>query len=78
MEENERLLDRQKEDNERNRRMIENVKEACVDLDHVSGETLTNADSIYVSIIRLIAKSNTPKIKSMLKDTRSVWFLRFE
>lgn len=27
--------------------MIENVKEACVDLDHVSGETLTNADSIY-------------------------------
>ena len=47
MEENERLLDRQKEDNERNRRMIENVKEACVDLDHVSGETLTNADSIY-------------------------------
>ncbi len=45
--ENEKLLERQKEDMEHNRQMIENVKNACMDLDHVSGETLDNADNIY-------------------------------
>lgn len=47
MKENEMLLERQKEDMAHNRQMIENVKDACMDLDHVSGETLDNADHIY-------------------------------
>ena len=47
MTENEMLLERQKEDMAHNRQMIENVKDACMDLDHVSGETLDNADHIY-------------------------------
>ena len=46
MEENERLLERQKEDMEQNQILIENVKNACVDLNDVSGETLENADDI--------------------------------
>ncbi len=47
MEENARLLERQKDDVEHNLRLIQNVKNACTDLDHVSGETLENADSIH-------------------------------
>ncbi len=47
MEENEKLLGRQKEDMESNRTLIRNVKNACMDLEHVSGETLENADHIY-------------------------------
>ncbi len=47
MEENEKLLGRQKEDMENTRMLIRNVKNACMDLDHVSGETLENADHIY-------------------------------
>lgn len=47
MEENERLLERQKEDVEQNQILIENVKNACVDLNDVSGETLENADDIH-------------------------------
>ncbi len=47
MEENARLLERQKDDVEHNLRLIQNVKNACTDLDHVSGETLENADNIH-------------------------------
>ncbi|RKI40172.1 methyl-accepting chemotaxis protein [bacterium D16-51] len=43
----ETLLEQQKEDVESNRALIQNVKDACVDLEQVSGETLENADSIY-------------------------------
>lgn len=46
IEENARLLERQKEDMEQNQILIENVKNACVDLNDVSGETLENADDI--------------------------------
>lgn len=45
--ENEALLEQQKEDMERNNTLIQNVKNACVDLNNVSGETLVNADDIY-------------------------------
>lgn len=47
MEENEKLLYRQKEDVENNQTLIRNVKNACMDLNQVSGETLEHADSIY-------------------------------
>lgn len=47
LDENEKLLEQQKEDVENNRMLIQNVKDACVDLEHVSGETLENAEHIY-------------------------------
>lgn len=46
MDENEQLLGRQKEDMENNLRLIQNVKDVCVDLNQVSGETMENADNI--------------------------------
>lgn len=45
--ENEKLIEQQKEDVESNQLLIQNVKDACTDLNRVSGETLANADSIY-------------------------------
>lgn len=45
--ENEKLLEQQKDDMEMNRILIQNVKNACMDLNSVSGETLENADAIY-------------------------------
>lgn len=45
--ENELLLEQQKEDMNQNQTLIQNIKEACKGLNHVSGETLENADSIY-------------------------------
>ncbi len=47
MKENEGLLEQQQIDVENNQNLIRNVKEACLDLNQVSGETLENADSIY-------------------------------
>ncbi len=47
MEENENLLKQQKEDVESNRTLIQNIKNACMELEHVSGETLENADDIF-------------------------------
>ncbi len=47
MKENEALLERQKADVENNNTLIQNVKSVCLDLDHVSGETLEHADNIY-------------------------------
>lgn len=47
IQENEKLILRQKEDMEQNMSLIQNVKNACRDLNQVSGETLENADSIY-------------------------------
>lgn len=45
--ENEVLLEQQREDMERNKELIRNVKNACKDLNQVSGVTLQNADHIY-------------------------------
>ena len=45
--ENESLLEKQKEDMERNNALISNVKNACRNLEHVTSETLENADDIY-------------------------------
>lgn len=45
--ENEELLERQKEDMEVNRTLIQNIKNVCLDLEQVSGETQENADNIY-------------------------------
>jgi len=45
--ENEALLEQQKEDMEHNMELINNVKNACVDLEQVSDETQENADNIF-------------------------------
>ncbi|MCI9078258.1 MAG: HAMP domain-containing protein [Lachnospiraceae bacterium] len=45
--ENEILLEQQKEDMEHNNVLISNVKNACRNLEHVTSETLENADDIY-------------------------------
>lgn len=47
MEENGKLLEQQKEDVENNKILIQNVKDACMDLNRVSVETLESADHIY-------------------------------
>ncbi len=47
LQENEKLLKQQKADVENNRVLIQNVKDACMDLNRVSGETLESADNIY-------------------------------
>lgn len=47
MTENEQLIAQQKEDMAHNLLLIQNVKNACTDLNRVSGETLANADNIY-------------------------------
>ncbi len=47
LEENETLLAKQKADMESNQGMIRNIKDACRDLNRVSGETLESADHIY-------------------------------
>ncbi len=46
MDENAKLLARQKSDMENNQAMIENIKNVCVDLEQVSGENLSNAEHI--------------------------------
>lgn len=46
IQENETLLEQQKQDVEHTKVMIRNVKDACKDLNMVSGETLENAESI--------------------------------
>lgn len=45
--ENEQLIVQQKQDMEHNQLLIKNVKNACGELNRVSGETLEHADSIY-------------------------------
>lgn len=45
--ENVLLLEQQKEDVEQNQLLIQNVKNACSDLNQASGATLENADNIY-------------------------------
>ena len=47
MKENEHLLRQQESDMENSRAVIQNIKNACVELGNVSGETLENADEIY-------------------------------
>ena len=46
MQENEKLLERQKKDMENTQMLIRNVKNACQELDSVSGENLENAEHI--------------------------------
>lgn len=47
MEENEKLIARQKEDMANNQNLIKNIKSVCSNLDGVSQETLTTADAIH-------------------------------
>ncbi len=47
MRDNENLIEQQKQDMEHNQLLIQNIKNACQNLNQVSGETLTNADSIF-------------------------------
>lgn len=46
MQENEKLLEKQKEDMENTQMLIRNVKSACKELDSVTGENLENAEHI--------------------------------
>lgn len=48
IQDNEDLIEQQKQDVEHNRLMIRNVKDACKDLNVVSEETLENAESIFI------------------------------
>ncbi len=45
--ENEQLIEKQNQDMEQNQHLIQNVKDACMELNQVSGETLVNADNIF-------------------------------
>ena len=47
MRENDSLLEQQKQDMVHNQLMIQNVQNACRDLNNVSGETLDNAENIF-------------------------------
>lgn len=47
MKENELLLEKQKQDMEHNRMLIENVKHVCANLDNATRETLATSDNIY-------------------------------
>lgn len=47
MDENQTLLEHQKEDVENNRVLIQKIKSVCQDLNQVSGETQESADNIY-------------------------------
>lgn len=47
LKENETLLDRQKEDMEKNLQLIERIKDVCVNIDKVSQETLLNSQEIH-------------------------------
>ncbi len=47
MRDNDHLIEQQKQDMAHNQLMIQNVKNACRDLNNVSGETLDNAENIF-------------------------------
>ncbi len=81
MEENEKLLKQQKADVEHNRVLIQNVKNACMDLNRVSGETLENADHIYngtgeqeraVEGLKQIMERLTEELNSSVKMSANV------
>lgn len=63
MQENELLLNHQEDDMENIRTLIQNVKNACVDLNRVSGETLENAEQIY---------HGTGQQKTAVKDLKQI------
>ena len=63
MQENKQLLNHQEDDMENIRTLIQNVKNACVDLNRVSGETLENAEQIY---------HGTGQQKTAVKDLKQI------
>lgn len=79
--ENEQLIAQQKQDMEHNQLLIKNVKNACGELNRVSGETLEHADNIYngtgeqetaVEDLKQIMKQLTEELNSSVKVSASV------
>lgn len=81
IQENEQLIIKQKQDMEHNQLLITNVKNACGELNRVSGETLEHADSIYngtgeqetaVEDLKQIMQQLTEELNSSVKVSASV------
>jgi len=81
IQENEQLITKQKQDMEHNQLLITNVKNACGELNRVSGETLEHADSIYngtgeqetaVEDLKHIMQQLTEELNSSVKVSASV------
>ncbi|HBV84826.1 MAG TPA: methyl-accepting chemotaxis protein [Lachnospiraceae bacterium] len=79
--ENEQLIVQQKQDMEHNQLLIKNVKNACGELNRVSGETLEHADSIYngtgeqetaVEDLKQIMQQLTKELSSSVKVSVNV------
>lgn len=79
--ENEQLIAQQKQDMEHNQLLIKNVKNACGELNRVSGETLEHADNIYngtgeqetaVEDLKQIMQQLTEELNSSVKVSASV------
>ena len=79
--ENEQLIVQQKQDMEHNQLLIKNVKNACGELNRVSGETLEHADSIYngtgeqetaVEDLKQIMQQLTTELSSSVKVSVNV------
>ena len=79
--ENEQLIVQQKQDMEHNQLLIKNVKNACGELNRVSGETLKHADSIYngtgeqetaVEDLKQIMQQLTKELSSSVKVSVNV------
>ena len=63
LKENEQLMERQQQDVETNNTLIENVKEVCSRLDHISNDTLQNARLIH---------SGTEEQENVVSDLKDV------
>lgn len=81
IQENEQLIVQQKQDMDHNQLLITNVKNACGELNRVSGETLEHADSIYngtgeqetaVADLKQIMQQLTEELNSSVKVSASV------
>lgn len=81
IQQNEQLITKQKQDMEHNQLLITNVKNACGELNRVSGETLEHADSIYngtgeqetaVEDLKQIMQQLTEELNSSVKVSASV------
>ncbi len=81
MRDNENLIEQQKQDMEHNQLLIQNIKNACQNLNQVSGETLTNADSIFhgtgeqeraVADLKQIMNQLTAELNSSVSATATI------
>lgn len=81
MRDNENLIEQQKQDMEHNQLLIQNIKNACQNLNQVSSETLTNADSIFhgtgeqeraVADLKQIMNQLTAELNSSVSATATI------